>query len=167
MTEEWLPLVDTMGRIIGKAERKDCHKDPGLLHPVIHLHVFNNKGQIYLQKRAKSKDLLPGYWDTSVGGHIAQGESVMEALNREAVEELGIEAAKAEPLYTYIWKTDVESEFVYTFRLVHNGAIRINREEIEDGRFFYREKIEEMRGLNIITPNFGHEFMLLKEKHYF
>ena len=49
--EEWLPIVDEKGNIIGKAPRSVCHKDKTLLHPVVHVHIFNDKGQLYLQKR--------------------------------------------------------------------------------------------------------------------
>ena len=54
-TEEILPLVDDRGNVIGKALRSQCHSDRTLLHPVVHLHVFNPKGELYLQKRALTK----------------------------------------------------------------------------------------------------------------
>jgi isopentenyldiphosphate isomerase len=42
---------------------------------VVHLHVFNSRGELYLQKRPEWKDIQPGKWDTAVGGHIDLGES--------------------------------------------------------------------------------------------
>lgn len=39
-----------------------------LLHPVVHLHLFNSRGELYLQKRPEWKDIQPGRWDTAVGG---------------------------------------------------------------------------------------------------
>ena len=73
-----------------------------LLHPVIHLHVFNSKGELYLQKRPDWKDIQPGKWDTSVGGHIDLGESVDIALRRETQEELGITDFMPEKLTSYM-----------------------------------------------------------------
>ena len=71
--QEMFPLVDEQGNITGAATRGECHNGSKLLHPVIHLHVFNSKGELYLQKRPEWKDIQPGKWDTSVGGHVDLG----------------------------------------------------------------------------------------------
>ena len=82
------PIVDEQGNITGAATRGECHSGSKLLHPVVHLHVFNTQGDIYLQKRPEWKDIQPGKWDTAVGGHIDLGESVEIALKREVREEI-------------------------------------------------------------------------------
>jgi isopentenyldiphosphate isomerase len=80
---EIFPVVDEEGNEISLAPRTVCHDGKSmLLHPVVHLHLFNEKGELFLQKRALTKDLLPGKWDTSVGGHISPGEKPEEALKR-------------------------------------------------------------------------------------
>ena len=89
-SEERFPLVDETGQVIGSATRGECHNGSKLLHPVVHLHVFNSKGEVYLQKRPEWKDIQPGKWDTSVGGHLDYGETPEQALVREVREELGI-----------------------------------------------------------------------------
>ena len=54
--EEIFPIVDEEGRVIGSATRGECHSGSHLLHPVVHLHVFNSQGDIYLQRRPEWKD---------------------------------------------------------------------------------------------------------------
>ena len=87
---ELFPVVDETGRVVGCATRGECHDGRRLLHPVVHLHLFNSRGELYLQKRPLWKDIQPGRWDTAVGGHVDYGETPDEALRREVREELGV-----------------------------------------------------------------------------
>ena len=87
--EEMFPIVDEQGNITGAATRGECHNGSKLLHPVVHLHVFNSKGELYLQKRPDWKDIQPGKWDTAVGGHIDLSENVETALKREVKRRTG------------------------------------------------------------------------------
>ena len=59
---ELFPIVDEMGNVIGSAGRQECHAHTFLLHPVVHLHVFNSQGQLYLQKRSVNIS-VPLKWD--------------------------------------------------------------------------------------------------------
>ena len=97
---EMLPVIKENGVVYAQASRKYCHGGSMLLHPVVHLHILNRYDQLYLQKRSMKKDLLPGYWDTAVGGHISYGEYVQEALFRESSEELGF--TEYNPIW--LWK---------------------------------------------------------------
>ena len=116
-----------------------------------------------MQKRALTKDVQPGKWDTSVGGHINSGEDVKAALRREALEELGIKDGDFQPLYSYIMRNDFESELIYSFRMVSNGPFKINRDEIIFGKFWRLNDIKNNLGKNIFTPNFEQEFALLQK----
>lgn len=158
-SEEWFPVVDEDGNTISMAPRSVCHDGKSkLLHPVVHFHLINAKGDLFLQKRALTKDLLPGRWDTSVGGHIGTGESVKDALKREIHEELGIMDFRSEFISKYIWKSPLEKELVYSFMGSSEEPPVVNRAEIDEGRFWSKKEIISNLGMNIFTPNFEYEF---------
>ena len=126
MKEEYLPLCDEEGRITGKELRSICHNGKSmLLHPVVHLHVFNMDGELFLQKRPMHKDVQPGRWDTAVGGHVDPGETIEMALRREAEEELRLKRIDFQLLEKYIWTSDVERELVHTYStsIYHNPVL--------------------------------------------
>ncbi|MEJ2053994.1 MAG: septation protein IspZ [Calditrichaceae bacterium] len=145
-TEEWFDIVNDQGKVIGKAARSQVHGNPDLLHPTVHLHLFNNKNQLYLQKRAAGKDLYPGMWDTAVGGHVASGERIETALRREAKEELNIELENVHPLFRYIMRNKWESELIHSFEMIYDGPIEPDPREIETGRFWSGFEIQKMIG---------------------
>lgn len=158
MSQEYFPLVNEEGKTIGKATRKECHSGSKMLHPVVHLHIFNDNGDLYLQKRSMRKDIQPGKWDTAVGGHIDYGESVEEALRREVREELGVTVFSPIMITSYIFESAIEKELVNTFRTVYNGPFNPDPEELDGGRFWAIDEILESIGKGIFTPNFENEF---------
>lgn len=161
MKEEWFPLVNEEGETIGKATRRECHSGTKMLHPVIHLHIFNDAGELYLQKRSTTKDIQPGKWDTAVGGHIDYGETVEEALRREVREELGITDFVPRFITRYVFESAIEKELVNTFCTTYNGNITPDPSELEGGRFWPLDEIRACLGKEVFTPNFEQEFVRL------
>jgi isopentenyldiphosphate isomerase len=160
--EVWLPVVEEDGKLIGKAPRSVCHKGEKILHPVVHLHVLNSKGYIYLQKRPLDKLVQPGKWDTSVGGHISFGEDLETALKREAYEEIGLTDFKYRFVGKYRWDTELESELAYCFISYDYQKIRLHSKEVREGKFWNFAQIERELGTGIFTPTFEFEYNLLK-----
>jgi isopentenyldiphosphate isomerase len=157
--DELFPIVDENGNAIGEALRSICHDGKSmLLHPVVHLFLFNSKGELFLQKRASTKDIQPGKWDTSVGGHMSPGESVSDALARETSEELGIRISTPVFMGRHIWQSARERELVSSFSTISDAFPEINKEEIEEGKFWTLKEIKLKIPDNIFTPNFVHEF---------
>ncbi len=161
--EEWVPLVDEQGRITGQAPRSQVHNGSKLLHPVVHLHVINRNKTILLQKRPLSKLIQPGKWDTAVGGHISAGETLEQALQKEAFEEIGLKDFSAKLLKVYKWESEVEAELVYLFWAHDIKNHFVHTDEVDELRFWTKNQVEKQLGQGIFTPNFEHEFELLKE----
>lgn len=161
--EEWVPLVNEKGEITGKAPRSQVHNGSKLLHPVVHLHVLNRNKAILLQKRPMSKQIQPGKWDTAVGGHITFGETLEQALKKEAFEELSLQNFNARLQKVYRWESEIEAELVYLFTTFDYKNYRIRSNEVEEAKFYTKKQIENNLGKGVFTPNFEHEFNLLKE----
>jgi isopentenyldiphosphate isomerase len=158
---EMFQLVDRDGNRVGQASRAECHGNPLLIHLVVHLHLFDPAGRLYLQKRSMSKDTNPGRWDTSVGGHVSAGEEVTHALLREAREELGIDAAGAAFLYSWLSEGAFESELAHCYSLESAQPIHPDPAEIDEGRHFTMDEVRGMMGTGTLTPMFEREWPML------
>jgi isopentenyldiphosphate isomerase len=172
MSEELLQLVDLEGRPAGAAPRSECHGNPALIQAVVHLHLFDQDGRLYLQKRAATKDRYPSRWDTSVGGHVSAGESPQQAIQRETREELGIDLSdlsetavlnRLERLEPYVYSDEVETEYVVPYRLTFSGSLQPNTEEVEKGAFFEVEDVRRrlLEQPEQFTPHFREAFQHL------
>ncbi len=159
-SEELFPIVDEEGNILDAATRGECHSGSKLLHPVVHLHVFNSSGALYLQKRPEWKDIQPGKWDTAVGGHVDFGENVDGALRREVREELGVTDFQPEQITHYVFESARERELVFAFKTVYDGVVTPSA-ETDGGRFWTMEEIKENLGKGVFTPNFESEIQKL------
>ena len=159
---ELLPIVDEAGEVIGSATRGECHDGTKQLHPVVHLHLFDSQGRLYLQHRPLWKTIQPGKWDTAVGGHVDYGEDVVTALKREVYEELGIEDCEPRFLNSYLFESEREKELVYVYSAVYDGAVSPS-EELDGGRFWTIDEIKAAMGQEMLTPNFEMEFVKVME----
>ena len=158
MTDELFEIVDENGKVLGLQARRECHGNPALIHQAVHLLVFNAAGELFLQRRVKTKDIQPGKWDSSVGGHMQPGETPEQAVRREAEEELGLHDAVIHPAYSYLWRSPRESELIRTYLAISEGPFTLQASEIEEGRFWSPGEIRANLGKDVFTPNFEHEF---------
>ncbi len=156
--DEQFPVVDESGNILGAISRSKAHDGSKVLHPVVHLHVFNSQGDLYLQRRPVWKDIQPGKWDTACGGHVDLGENVEQALKREVREELGITDFSPTSMGHYVFESAREKELVYVHRCVYDGEVKPSGEELDGGRFWKTTEIAENIGKGVFTPNFENEY---------
>lgn len=163
--EEYLEIVNNGGEVVGYALRSEVHGNPSLIHRVVHVLVFNEKRELLLQKRSQNKDVAPGKWDTSVGGHVGIGEDLLLSCRREMSEELGIIECGLEYLYAYLHSNPHETEFVTTYRCTYDGDVSFNRSEIDEIRFWSLDGIKKVIGKKILSDNFEDEFRTYLSYH--
>ena len=140
-------MVDEEGNVLGSISRGEAHNGTKILHPVVHLHVFNSKGELYLQHRPAWKDIQPDKWDTE------------DALRREVREELGITDFEPEFICKYVFEGVREKELVYVHKTVYDGEVKPSESELEGGRFWPVDEIKANIGKGVFTPNFEDEFI--------
>jgi len=142
MNTELLSVVDENDSIIDTCARHVIHAT-GLRHRAVHILVFNDLGQLFLQKRSMKKDLNGGLWDTSAAGHVDAGEDYDISAIREIEEELGIGEAALEPLFKLPATAAIGMEFIQVYRCRHNGPFNLAVDEIDEGDWFSVAEIAE------------------------
>ena len=147
----------------GRATRSYCHSGAKPLHPVIHIHIIDRFSRIYLQKRSMNKDIQPGKWDTAVGGHVSYGEGILEAVYREASEELGFTEFNPIHIETYQFESEIEKELVNVFAVVGTYELHPDMDEVDEGRWWELADIDANLGKGVFTPNFESEFTMIRK----
>lgn len=131
---EEFPVVDENDRVLGSAPRGKVHGD-NLRHRAVHILLFNDEGEVYLQKRSRWKDRHPLLWDSSAAGHVDAGEDYDTAATRELREELGVNAALSRVVKLPA-SAETGQEFICLYEGRSNGPFPFNTSEIETGKFF-------------------------------
>ena len=142
MTEDIFDIVNERDEVIGRAPRSEVHAR-GLLHRAVHVLVFNARGEMFLQKRSKTKDREPSRWGAACSGHVDSGEDYDTAALRELGEELGWQpGSRLERILRIEACRETDQEFVWVYRCNGEGPFTLNADEVETGGWFSREQIE-------------------------
>jgi 16S rRNA (adenine1518-N6/adenine1519-N6)-dimethyltransferase len=133
-TDERFPVVDKNDRIVRYARRSEVHGN-NLRHRAVHMLIFNDAGDVYLQQRSRSKDRHPLKWDSSAAGHVSAGENYDETARRELKEELGV-TVPLEKISKLPASQNTDQEFIWLYRGVTSGDLVPDKFEIEQSAFF-------------------------------
>jgi 16S rRNA (adenine1518-N6/adenine1519-N6)-dimethyltransferase len=131
---EQFPVVDENDEVLRSATRSEVHGN-NLRHRAVHILIFNQVGDMYLQLRSRWKDRHPLKWDSSAAGHVTAGENYDETARRELKEELGVDVS-LERIFRLTASARTDHEFIWGYRGVISGDVVPNKCEIERGVFF-------------------------------
>ena len=152
MADELVDIYDENNKPMGATKMKsEAHKN-GLWHRASHVWIYNSRGEMLLQLRAKDKDTYPGKWDIAAAGHAGAGEDPVTTALREASEELGLEikpddlelvtVRKSMSDYREIKNREYQSVYLLKF----DGDIKslhAQKEEIQEIKFFDMDWLEK------------------------
>ena len=164
---EELILVDLDDNEIGFRSKADCHAGAGIRHRAFSLFLFNEDGELLLQKRSRQKRLWPGFWSNSCCSHPRRGETLETATQRRLSDELNI-SAQLEHIYHFCYQADFASSgaenelcHVYLGRVL--GEVRPNSSEVEAVRLISAMELDREfeRRPKDFTPWFKQEWRRL------
>ncbi len=138
-------LVDEHDVQTGTMEKMEVHQK-ALLHRAFSIFVFNEKGEMLLQKRADRKYHSGGLWTNACCSHPQPGEETLSAAQTRLYEEMGFNT-KLKKAFDFIYKAAfdnglTEHEFDHVYIGTYNGAIVPNAEEVSDYCF---KSVEEIK----------------------
>lgn len=133
-SNERFPVVDKNDRILRYANRSEVHGN-NLRHRAVHILIFNQAGNVYLQLRSRWKDRHPLKWDSSAAGHVAAGERYDDTAGRELKEELSV-TITLQKISKIPASQHTDQEFITLYQGTASGDLEPNKSEIEQGAFF-------------------------------
>jgi 16S rRNA (adenine1518-N6/adenine1519-N6)-dimethyltransferase len=139
--DELFDVVDENDQVVRQERREAVHAE-NLLHRAVHAFAFNKRGELFLQKRSRLKDVHPGLWDSSAAGHLDAGEDYDACAVRELGEELGVEGAEPVPVARIPACEATGWEFVQLYEVRGVGAVRYPCSEIETGLWLAPGEVE-------------------------
>ena len=137
---EIFDVVDAEDRVTGQLSRHEVHRQK-LLHRAVHIFVFNARGDLFLQRRSRWKDVHPLRWDSSAAGHVNAGDTYAVTAPREIEEELGVSASVKE-IATLPPSEATGWEHVRLYRAQYEGPFQLNPAELDSGGFFTPAQID-------------------------
>lgn len=143
MGKEYLDVLDERGNKTGKIKPRDeVHRD-GDWHKTVHIWVFNNNGELLLQRRCPTKDSNPNMLDISVAGHLSAGDDSIAGAIRELKEELNLDVKPEELKYIKTLKKG--SKYTETFiNNSFNDIYLLKTNKVIDDMKFQEEEISEI-----------------------
>ena len=151
-SDEIVAIVDEHNNVVGTAPRH-AMRARRLPHRSTYVLVFNGRGQLYVQKRTRTKDVFPGCYDPVTGGVVLAGESYEDGARRELAEELGIRDVTLAWLFDFYFADERVRVWGRAFSCVYDGEMVLQEEEIESGAFMRVEDVLRLAQTRPVAPD--------------
>ena len=153
MQHEMVVLVDESDEPLGVMEKMEAHRK-ALLHRAFSVFIFNERGEMLLQRRALHKYHSGGLWTNACCSHPRPSEATAEAAVRRLREELGF-VTLLHPAFQFTYRAVFdnglsEHEYDHVFVGTYNGIIHPNREEVGD---YCYKSMDEIRSNLVSHPH--------------
>ena len=150
---ELVDLYDENRLPLGRTAERSAPKGPGEYRLVVHVCVFDRRGRLLIQRRARSKYIFPNLWDVSVGGGVDAGETSRQGAEREFREELGVplDLSGLRPSVTVNFDGGFDDFYILTRDLDLEG-LTLQKEEVRAVRWADLEEILDMLGRGGFIP---------------
>jgi len=160
---ENVAIVDRQDRVVGAAPRH-LMRSERLIHRASYILVFNDQGDLFIQKRTIDKDVYPGYWEVAAGGVVLAGENYEQSAAREIAEELGLTDVALHYRFQHYYEDQEIRVWGAVFTCQHNGPFHLQRSEIEEGRFVDLRTLDDLVRKKPFTPD-GLEILVRLRDH--
>jgi isopentenyldiphosphate isomerase len=149
--DEPVEIVDEDGTVLRVVARR-VMRERRLLHRCAYVLVLNPRGELYVHRRTRTKDVYPGFYDVTAGGVCAVGESFDDGAARELEEELGV---AERPSFRFVHRYDGEDGHVLgaVYDVVWDGPIQHQASEVAWGAFEPIDRVEERIGREPFCPD--------------
>ncbi len=150
--DEIVTIVDQGNNVVGAATRREM-RARRLPHRSTYILVFNSRGEVHVQKRTRTKDVYPGYYDPAAGGVVLAGESCLAGALRELEEEMGIRGVPLESLFEFYHADAGSRVWGAAYRCLHDGVVTLQEEEVESGAFMAVDEVFQAAATKPFTPD--------------
>lgn len=138
MEVEYVILVNNNDQSLGAMEKMEAH-EKGVMHRAFSVFIFNNDGEMLLQKRADEKYHSPGLWTNTACSHPRTKEKTIDAAHRRLIEEMGFDC-DIEEAFSFVYKANVgagliENEFDHVFIGYSDAIPKPNPDEVSDFKY--------------------------------
>ncbi len=152
---EYIDLYDENKMLTGEKIVRGDPIPPGKYKLSIHIWIMNDKGEIYIQKRASSRKLFPDKWENPGGGAVS-GQDSKQTYVREFEEELGITPNMGHSKLILTIKR--EKDFVDMWFVKQNfdiSSLNLQKEEVSSAKWVTFEELNDMLKNNEFCPTFN------------
>lgn len=157
---EYFDLYDDDRRPLGKTVARGEKPGAGENRMVVHISIFNSKGELLIQQRQSSKRNWPDLWDVSVGGCVVAGETSQMGAHRELLEELGLDRdfSNVRPHMTINFQNGFDDHY-FIIEDIDLKDIKMQESEVQDYKWATKAEVEQLFAEGKFVP-YIKEFIL-------